>query len=428
MPSLPRPEWSNVESVLLALDAAPRNADGIPDGAAVIDARLLDAAHMDLLTFLGQLFTLFGTRMVKGRHSVRPIQILTALGWVEASESYTPKSPSFLRAALRIKDKATAAARDAAERCGALCGSFSEGADTLKRLTGICVSVSKLRKMTLAFGEDCVAEQEAPTPDVREYKGRPSKAVTPTERTLFCMADGGSANCCKADTKGVPGKNGGEAGTRQIRVGVLGEYGWLDKEGRPAPWLDSFSYFVSGATIDIFTPQLKRHGLARGSGSAPRMQCVADGETALETAFRDAFPHALFVNDFAHASDHLHDCCFALGLGNEPASKEYRFCRGLLYRLGAESAVNRIRRLYPERLETSPNALVHLLYLEKRKDNMRYGWLRKNGYYIGSGHVEAAVRVLVVRRCKQAGMHWRHVNAIRMAAIHAHYRSQRRSA
>jgi len=55
---------------------------------------------------------------------------------------------------------------------------------------------------------------------------------------------------------------------------------------------------------------------------------------------------------------------------------------------------------------------------------MRYGWLRKNGYYIGSGHVEAAVRVLIVRRCKQAGMHWRHANAVFMAAIHARYRSR----
>jgi hypothetical protein len=38
--------------------------------------------------------------------------------------------------------------------------------------------------------------------------------------------------------------------------------------------------------------------------------------------------------------------------------------------------------------------------------------------------VEAAVRVLVVRRTKQAGMHWHLANAVRMAAIHARYRSR----
>ena len=158
------------------------------------------------------------------------------------------------------------------------------------------------------------------------------------------------------------------------------------------------------------------------------MLCLADGESALEDALRDAFPHALFVNDFAHASDHLHACCLALGLDQPAAEKEYRFCRGLLYRIGAESAVRRLRRLYQQELDATPKALTDLLYLEKRKDNMRYGWLRKHGYYIGSGHVEAAVRVLVVRRCKQAGMHWRHDNAVSMAAIHARYRSHHRAA
>jgi len=415
-------------SVLLELESAPCGANGLPEGAGELDARLLDAARKDLLAFLGGLFTLFARRLATGCHSARPVQILTSLGWTDASEGYVPKRPSALRKALGIREKATAAARDAAERCGALCGSFREGADTLFRLTGILVSVSKLRSMTLSFGKACVEKQKEPPPDNRQYAQKPANAVTKVKRTLFCMADGGSANCCKADTEGIRGKDGGEAGTRQIRVAVLGEYEWLDKDGRPVPWENSFSYFVSGDTIDKFTPLLKKHGIARGSGTAPRMQCVADGETALEDSFRDAFPHARFTNDFYHASGHLHDCCFALGLEAAPASKEYRFCRGLLYRVGAESAVRRIRRLYKEKLDASPEALKHLLYLENRKDSMRYGWLRKNGYYIGSGHVEAAVRVLVVRRCKQAGMHWRHNNAISISAIHALYRSHRKAA
>ena len=396
----------------------------MPEGAGAVDAHLLAAARKDLLAFLGILFTLFGTHSGEGCHSVRTVQLLTVLGWAEVSECYVPKRSSVLREALGIKGKATAAARDAAERCGTLCGSFREGTDALLRLTGMRVSVSKLRKTTLAFGEACVAAQEASVPDVRHYAHRPPTGVTSVDQTLFCMVDGGSANCCKADTQDVEGKDG-EAGTRQIRAAVFGEYGWLDKCGRPVPWAESFSYLVSGESIDKVTPLVKKHGLSRGSGTAPRMLCLADGEPALEDSLRDAFPHAVFVNDFAHASDHLHDCCLSLGLEEKPAAKEYRFCRGLLYRIGAQSVSRRLRRLYPEQLEASEQALTHLLYLEKRKDNMRYGWFRKNGYYIGSGHVEAAVRVLIVRRRMQADMHWRHANAVRMSAIHARCRSLR---
>lgn len=385
----------------------------------------MEAARRDLLVFLGIFYSAFGTLARKGAHSVRPVSLLSVMGWVRAKERYVPGQKGILRTALGIREKATDGACEAVVRCGTLGGSFGEGTDTLHNLTGMDVSVSKLRAMTLSFGATCVESQKAPSPDVRNYTVNPPQAYQSVPHTLFCMADGGSANCCKADTADVEGKDG-EAGTRQIRVGLFGEYAWLDSKGRPTPWKDSFSYFVSGEPIENFTPVLKLHGLARGSGTAPRMLCLCDGEPALEKAMRDAFPYATFANDFYHATEHLHDCCFALGLDKMEAEKEYRFCRGLLYRLGAKSVVKRIHQRYQKGLDASESASKDLNYLEKRMNNMRYGWLRKNGYYIGSGHIEAAIRVVVVRRCKQAGMHWRHVNAIRISAIHAHYRSQHR--
>ena len=72
-----------------------------------------------------------------------------------------------------------------------------------------------------------------------------------------------------------------------------------------------------------------------------------------------------------------------------------------MFRHGAGSSVDRIRRLYPEELEASKEAGAALDDLDKRRGNMRYGWLRRNGYCISSSHVEAAARILVARRCKQ---------------------------
>jgi hypothetical protein len=62
-------------------------------------------------------------------------------------------------------------------------------------------------------------------------------------------------------------------------------------------------------------------------------------------------------------------------------------------------------------------------YFEKRAPAMRYRFFRKQGLYIASGHVEAACRTDVARRCKQAGMHWRRHNAARICAILASLRS-----
>ncbi len=293
----------------------------------------------------------------------------------------------------------------------------------LKQLTSMNISVSKLREMTLAYGHQCLELQNKAARDVRVYPARlPKDGETETTRTLFCMIDGTGAPCTKKDTVDTKGKNG-EAGTRQIRVILFGEYGWLNKKGRPSPFKGSFSYAVSGEEIAEVSGLVRKLGMARGYRTASRMQCVADGEVALENALRDAFPDAIFTNDFMHACGYLHTCCQNLGLSEKQAGKEYRFLRGLLYRCGATSVIKRLENKYGQALARSQEAKKALDYIRKRKENMCYGQLRREGFFIASGHIEAAARVLVARRCKQAGMHWRHQNAVRISAILAHLRS-----
>ncbi len=199
------------------------------------------------------------------------------------------------------------------------------------------------------------------------------------------------------------------------------EYCNVDGKGTPVPIRGSFSYAATDGESSETTGLLKAQGVARGSGTVPRMQCVTDGEVALEKAMRDALPFAQFTNDFMHASGHMNACCEKLGIPD--AAREYRTCRAVMLRHGAGSAVDRTRRLCPRELEASKEARDALGYLDKRRGNMRYGWLRRNGYCISSSHVEATARIIVARRCKQAGMHWRHHNAACVCAIIARLRN-----
>ncbi|MDD2349270.1 MAG: hypothetical protein PHS50_13555 [Kiritimatiellae bacterium] len=59
--------------------------------------------------------------------------------------------------------------------------------------------VSKLRDMTLAFRKGGLAAQNGAASDRSEYKRKPRRAEKETERTLFAMLDGASANCCGSD-------------------------------------------------------------------------------------------------------------------------------------------------------------------------------------------------------------------------------------
>jgi len=414
----------NVEAVLRAIENGPADEAGFPFALNDLDRVLAAAAQRDVRSLLSGVLSRFGKIKTAGAHGYRVRQILTCVGWIPVRYTYVRKAgASALLKALGVVARSTAAARDHAVRCAALCGSFAEGRNMLGRLTGMAVSTTKLRALALAYGDACLREQAAARADVRSYPERtPKEGETPTAHTFFCMLDGTGAPCTKADTAGRKGKNG-EAGTRQIRIAVFGEYTRLDSKGRPAPFRGSFSYAVSGEDIAEVGILIRKLGLARGCGNAARIQCLADGEEALEKALRDAFPNAIFTNDFMHACEHLHLCCQNLGLAPEAAGKEYRFLKGMLYRCGAAAVIKRLETRYLQPLAASSVANKELDYLRKRQQNMRYGLLRKNGLFIASSHVEAAARILVVRRCKQAGMHWRHINAIRISAILAHFRS-----
>ena len=416
-------------SVLALIESVERmpgreRAEALPR----LDGDLKRAAAEDMAAFMGEVVSAVARRGGRGGvHSMRPRQFFCAFGWTAATLPYRRGGGGRPDAfdAFGIREKMTPTAADAAARLGAGLGSFGEAARTMAALRCGNLSESKIRKVTLAAGGDALAEQERPPADVRSYT--PAQLRAPdgskeVERTLVAMADGTNAPAVGADTAGVAGKNGGAAGSRQLRVLCLCEYVRTTDKGVPIPIRGSFSYAVTDGDIAKLTGMIRLHGVARGYGTVPRMQCVADGEEALEAAFRDAFPEGMaFTNDFMHASGYLSKCVNALGLSDP--DREYGTCRGIMLRIGAGSAVDRIRRLYPDALARSEEARSALEYLDKRRDNMRYGWLRRNGYYISSCHIEAAARILVARRCKQAGMHWRRRNAAKVSALIAKYRS-----
>ena len=393
--TLPRPR---LVCVLALLDKYERmGKDERKRELPRFDGRLRNAVTDDMAAYVGEVMSSVAFRGGrKGVHGVRTVQELSSFGWTEVLYPYrrgTDDRPDFRRA-FGIERKMTPCASETVSRLAVQLSSFKEARDALALLGCGRMSVSKVRDETLATGRRILEEQRRPPKDVRRYteaQTRTPEGGRAVRRTLVAMADGTNVPCVKKDTKGVRDKNGDEAHSRRPRVMNFFEYCNVDGKGTPVPIRGAFSY------------------------------AATDGEEALEKALRDTFPFAEFTNDVMHACGYLSACCQALGIAS-PA-KEYATCRRIMFCHGAGSAVDRIRRLHPKELEASKEARAALDDLDKRRENMRYGWLRRNGYCISSSHVEASARILVARRCKQAGMHWHHHNAACVCAIIARRRS-----
>lgn len=65
-----------------------------------------------------------------------------------------------------------------------------------------------------------------------------------------------------------------------------------------------------------------------------------------------------------------------------------------------------IRRLRPQRVDIIEEVEKTIAYFRSNIHRMRYRQFKKEGYFVGSGVVEAGCKTILGQRLKQSGMHW----------------------
>ena len=56
--------------------------------------------------------------------------------------------------------------------------------------------------------------------------------------------------------------------------------------------------------------------------------------------------------------------------------------------------------------ETLDAIQIQIAYWENIRERMKYGTFRQQGYFCGSGVIEAGCRAVIGKRLKQSGMFW----------------------
>ncbi len=227
-------------------------------------------------------------------------------------------------------------------------------------------------------------------------------------RKLCCALDGTGVPALPKETAGRAGKDGGRAGTREAKVGVL----WVsetDDEGRPR-MVEGAAVLFAGIESAAETPgeespferRLLRELAAAGCAPQDVDVCVGDGAEWIRRLFDDWFPDAVGIVDSCHAAEYLWAAARARhDAGGDLAAAWARRLCGMPRRAasttcwptcGGGGDVEECRRAAG--------------YLAERRDRMRCDAYLAAGLPIGSGIVEAGCRNVVGRRMKCAGMRW----------------------
>jgi hypothetical protein len=249
----------------------------------------------------------------------------------------------------------------------------------------------------------------------------------PAIKVMYIEIDGTGVPGRQKELAGVKGKQAdGSAQTFEAKVGAtfIVEHA---ADGRPLLTDDgeiyrdqNVKYTGTVSKVDEFGRMLYRHALDNGLEDVDVVVFLGDGAKWVWGIQEKYFPYALTGLDLYHSiekigllADHLQ---FKGRAGTDKKTQFTDECINLLKHGNVMDMLSLIetqacKKGHEKRLQST------LGYFRSNMDRMDYGVFTALGLFVGSGVIEAGVKVIVAGRMKNAGMHWSKNHAEKMIAL-----------
>lgn len=278
---------------------------------------------------------------------------------------------------------------------------FGLGHQDLHELAGIRVNAKEVERVSQMVGGQVEAFHSGQAEAALSDKVIPIKAVP----RLYVSMDGTGVPVVKRETADRRGKDGGQAKTREAKLGCIFTQTSTDKEGRPIRDEQSTRYVGAIETADDFASRLYKEAKRRGIDRAAEVCVIGDGALWIWNIVDEQFHGACQIVDLYHAREHywaVARACFK----NKEEQNQWAEDRRLELNDGkVESVIKAVEALASQPGYDKELCEREIGYFEKNKERMRYADFKKRGLFVGSGVMEAGCRAVVGQRLKQSGMH-----------------------
>ena len=299
---------------------------------------------------------------------------------------------------------------------GADATSYQKAEQHLAETGGIPVSGRQIQRVVQRVGGAAQTWQER--------EAQPGGRAVPI---LYVSADGTGVPMRKEELVGRAGQQAdGSAKTRLAYLGCVFTQHKTDAEGHPVRDYESTTYVSGFSSIEEFGPVLRQDALRRGLALALQVVLLIDGAEGLAKMGRLCFSRAIQIVDFYHALEHAGQVLVAL-LG----SKEHPDYKKRLGRWARRLLNDKVEPLIAQaRQECAGKAQAQAVekalgYFVNNIERMQYGTFRRQGFFIGSGVIEAGCKTVIGARCKQSGMFWGEPGAENVLALRCIHSSRR---
>jgi len=143
-----------------------------------------------------------------------------------------------------------------------------------------------------------------------------------------------------------------------------------------------------------------------------RICVIGDGAPWIWNRIQQIYPDAKKVLDYFHCSEYLHDLANAqYGKNTQKAREWVEASLSRLFMNNADQIISGIKRMKPRSEEAKNQIDKTVGYLEKHKDMVNYGALKRGSFHIGSGGIESSNKFIANVRLKRSGAWWYPSNA-----------------
>lgn len=293
---------------------------------------------------------------------------------------------------------------------------FAEVAKDLRELAGIALSRKDCERIAEGAGEDMERRDALERARIRLEEPPALEDCPKAIETLYVEIDGTGVPMVPWEVEGRKGKQeDGSSKTREAKLGCVFTQTGLDETGRPLRDPGSATFTGAIENAETFGHRIYAEAVRRGLFQAKRVVLISDGAEWIRNLAQLHFPNATHIIDVYHAKEHVHELCTCLFGRDLKRLTRYRdqwwerLHEGAIESLAAEA-----KTFLPKDESAATDARREIAYLEKNKERMRYGDFKRQGFFIGSGVIEAACKNVIGKRLKQSGMEWtvRGANAI----------------
>ena len=156
-------------------------------------------------------------------------------------------------------------------------------------------------------------------------------------------------------------------------------------------------------SADEFRGFVLRTALRAGYGTVKNVVMIADGAAWSRNMCVEIFPDATQILDLYHLKKNIYTYARERFHQNE---KEYVPWAETVIALIENGEIDKVLSEIPDDDVFKPKTVNLRTYVMNNRNKINYPDYKKRGWFVGSGAIESANKIIVQRRLKQAGMRW----------------------